>query len=123
MDILGLPHAVFVSTADVNDREGALSMIACAKTTLSKCLKVLVDGGYSGEKFANSVKGLIGGAVEVVKRNELHKFVVLPKRWIVERSFAWLEDNRLLWKNCERKLHNSLQAVKFAFIALLLRRY
>ena len=46
--------------------------------------------------------------MEVVKRNELHTFVVLPKRWVVERSFAWLEKCRRLWKNCERKLNTSL---------------
>ena len=98
-------------------------MIGYAASCLSKCLKVLVDGGYTGENFANSVKKLIGAAVEVVKRNELHKFVVLPKRWVVERSFGWLEDYRLLWKNCERKIVNSLQAIKLAFVSLLLRRY
>ncbi|MDR2699790.1 MAG: transposase [Nitrososphaerota archaeon] len=53
----------------------------------------------------------------------MHKFVVLPKRWIVERSFGWLEDYRLLWKICERKIPNTLQATKLAFISLLLRRY
>ena len=123
MDILGLPHAMLITTADITDRNGAISMIGYAAPNLSKCLKVLVDGGYTGEDFANKIKELIGAEVEVVKRNELHKFVVLPKRWIVERSFAWLEDYRLLWKNCERKTHNSLQAVKMAFISLLLRRY
>ena len=50
----------------------------------------------------------------VVKRNELHTFVVLPKRWVVERSFAWLEKCRRLWKNCERKLNTSLQMVVLA---------
>jgi len=114
---------MFVSTANVTDRDGALVMIGYAAPCLSKCQKILVDGGYTGEKFANRVKELIGASVEVVKRNELHKFAVLPKRWIVERSFGWLEDYRLLWKNCERKIHNTLQAVKLAFISLLLRRY
>jgi len=122
-DILGLPHAMFVTTANVTDRDGAISMIGYAASDLSKCLKVLLDGGYTGEKFAGSVKGLIGADVEAVKRNGLHKFVVLPKRWIVECSFGWLEDYRLLWKNCERKLHSTLQAIKLAFISLLLRRY
>ena len=98
-------------------------MIGYTADNLSKCLKVLVDGGYTGEDFATSVKEIIGADVEVVKRNELHKFAVLPKRWIVERSLGWLEDYRLLWKNCERKIHNTLQAVKLAFISLLLRRY
>ncbi|WP_239224857.1 transposase, partial [Comamonas aquatica] len=47
---------------------------------------------------------------------------VMPKRWIVERSFAWLDKNRRLWKNCERLLNTSLQFVHLAFLALLLRR-
>ena len=123
VDILGLPNALLVTTADVTDRDGAVLMIGYAASSLSKCLKVLVDGGYTGENFANKIKELIGADVEVVKRNELHKFSVLPKRWIVERTFAWLEHFRLLWKNCERKIHNTLQAVKIALISLLLQRY
>ena len=123
VDVLGLPNMMAVSTADVSDRDGALKMIGYAGSTLSKCLKVLVDGWYTGENFANGVKQLIGAEVEVVKRSELHTFAVMPKRWIVERTFAWLEDCRLLWKNCERKIKNTLQATKLAFISLLLRRY
>jgi transposase len=114
---------MFVSTADVTDRDGARIMIGYAYPNLSRVQKVLVDGSYTGDDFAEDVKWLIGAQVEVVKRNDLHKFEVLPKRWIVERSFAWLEDYRLLWKNCERKIHNTLQAVKLAFISLLLSRY
>ena len=52
----------------------------------------------------------------------MHTFKVLPKRWIVERSFAWREKNRRLWKNCERWLNTSLQFVHLAFLGLLLRR-
>ena len=85
--------------------------------------KVMTDGGYMGEKFAEAVKSLCGAEVEVVKRNELHTFVVLPKRWIVERTFGWLDKCRRLWKNCERLLHNSLQMISLAFIRLLLARY
>ena len=98
-------------------------MIGYATSNLFKCQKVLADSAYTGENFASRVKCLIGASVEVIKRSELHKFVVLPKRWIVERSFGWLEDYRLLWKNCERKLHSTLQAVKMAFISLLIKRY
>lgn len=83
---------------------------------------VLVDGGYTGEKFAESVQNLLGCSVEVAKRNELHTFKVLPKRWVVERSFAWLEKCRRLWKNCERKLNTSLNMVILAFIVLVLKR-
>jgi transposase len=108
VDILGLPHAMFVSTANLSDRDGAVEMVRNAARYLTKCQTLLADGAYTGEGFANSIKRLIGANIQVVKRNELHKFVVLPKRWIVERSFGWLEDYRLLWKNCERKIHNTL---------------
>ena len=70
----------------------------------------------------SSVQELIGAEVEIAKRNELHRFAVLPKRWVVERSFSWLEKNRRLWKNCERKLSTSLQMVVLAFLGVLLRR-
>ncbi len=89
---------------------------------LSSVQKVLVDGGYTGKKFASEIKAISGAEVEVVKRNELHTFAVLPKRWIVERSFGWLDKCRRIWKNCERKLHNSFQMISFAFIRLLLKR-
>ncbi len=122
VDTQGFPHALGVTTANVTDRAGALSALAEAKYGLGQVKNVLVDGGYSGENFANAVKELIGAKVEVAKRNELHTFTVMPKRWIVERSFAWLEKCRRLWKNCERKLNTSLQFMVLAFLTILLRR-
>lgn len=122
VDTQGLPHAIAVTTANVTDREGALIMITGAKENLSEVCNLLVDGGYSGYKFAEAVKEIIGANVEVAKRNELHKFAVIPKRWVVERSFAWLEKCRRLWKNCERKMNTSLHFIILAFISLLLKR-
>ena len=58
----------------------------------------------------------------MVKRSELHTFVVLPKRLVVERSYAWLQKCRRLWKNCERKLNISPQMAVLAFAALILKR-
>ncbi len=75
MDVLGLPHAIMVTTADVTDRNGAIDMVDyyCDVTNhLSMLKKILADGGYTGENFANSVKTLSGADVEIVKRNELH---------------------------------------------------
>lgn len=123
VDTNGLPHAMLVTTANVTDRDGGIAMAEQNKETLSEMKKLLVDGGYSGESFTTSIHGILGAEVEVVKRNELHKFVVLPKRWVVERSFGWLEKNRRLWKNCERKLNTSMQMMTLAFTALLLRRF
>lgn len=122
VDTQGLPHAIHVTTANVTDRAGALSMFAWHRAELGMVQKVLVDGGYTGEPFADGVKTLTGASVEVVRRHELHTFAVLPRRWVVERSFAWLEKCRRLWKNCERKLNTSLQMVVLAFAVLLLRR-
>ena len=126
MDILGLPHMIMVTTANVTDRNGAIDMVDYyydITNHLSMLKKILVDGGYTGENFANAINTLSGADVEVVKRNELHTFAVLPKRWIVERSFAWIDKCRRLWKNCERKLQNSFQMFSLAFIRLLLNRY
>lgn len=122
VDTQGLPHAIHVTTANVTDREGAIEMINDTKENLENVKNVLVDGGYSGEQFSSEIKDIIGANVEVAKRSELHKFVVIPKRWVVERSFAWLEKCRRLWKNCERKINTSLQMVVLAFIGLLLKR-
>ena len=126
VDILGLPHSIMITTADVTDRNGAIDMVDyyCDNTdNLSHVKKILVDGGYTGKNFADEIKRLSGAAVEVVKRNELHTFAVIPKRWVVERSFGWLDKCRRLWKNCERLLQNSFQMFSLAFIRIILRRY
>ncbi len=80
-----------ITTADVTDRNGAIDMVSyyCDHTdNLSFVKKMLVDGGYTGQNFADEIKRLSGAEVEVVKRNELHSFAVIPKRWIMERSFG-----------------------------------
>ena len=123
---MGIPHAIMVTPANVTDRDGAIQMTeyySDVTNNLDSVLKYLADGGYMGEKFAISIKKLIGAEVEVAKRSELHTFEVIPKRWIVERTFAWLDKCRRLWKNCERKLQNSFQMVTLAFIRLLLKRF
>ena len=115
-----------ITTANVTDRNGAVDMVDyyCDVTDhLSQVKKLLVDGGYTGQNFANEIRRLSNAEVEVVKRNELHTFEVLPKRWIVERSFGLLDKYRRLWKNCERLLQNSFQMVSLAFIRIILNRY
>ena len=111
-----------VTTADVTDRNGALGMLKKYNYNLSQVQNILVDAGYAGEKFANSVSEILGCTVEVVKRNEMHVFKVIPKRWVVERSFSWLDKCRRLWKNCERYLNTSLQMMVLAFSVLLVKR-
>ena len=123
VDILGFPYALGVTTANVSDRDGAVAMFSQSYYNSPRLTKILVDGAYTGQDFADIIKALVGAEVEVVKRSELHTFVVIPKRWIVERSFGWLDKCRLLWKNCECFLSSTLAAVKFAFLSILLRRF
>jgi len=94
------------------------------KCGLNKVQSLLCDSGYVGRPIAQGVQEILGEhvTVQIAKRSELHTFKVMPKRWIVERSFAWLEKNRRLWKNCERLLNTSLQFVHLAFLVLLLKR-
>lgn len=122
VDTNGLPHAVDITAANVTDRDGALEMIEKSKQNLTEVEKVLVDGAYTGPEFQKKITLLIDATVEVAKRNELHKFVVIPKRWVVERSFAWLEKCRRLWKNCERLIGSRRAMVQLAFIRILLKR-
>lgn len=84
-------------------------MVQNEQENLSAIQKIIVDAGYTGEKFVSKIKTIINANVEVIKSNELHYFVVLPKRWVIERRFAWLEKCKRLWKNCKRKLNTSLQ--------------
>lgn len=58
-----------------------------------------------------------GSLLKIAKRSELHTFKLMAQRWVVERSFAWLEKNRRLWKNCERLLNTCLQFVHLAVLA------
>lgn len=122
VDTNGLPHAIHITTANVTDRNGAKETVKINKKNLSKVEKMLADGGYTGESFAEAIRKLIGAKVEIAKRNELHKFEVIPQRWVVERSFGWLEKFRRMWKNCERKLATSLQMTVLCFVSILLKR-
>ena len=122
VDSQGLPHAVAVTTAEVTDRQGALLALGRHAKDLRSVQAVLADGGFQGKPFASAVFDLLGAQVQIAKRRELHTFAVMPKRWVVERSFAWLEKCRRLWKNCERTLNASLQFIHLAFLALLLKR-
>ncbi len=85
-------------------------------------VKVFVDGGYMGT-LIEGAKRMFGYDVEVVKRAEQHLFRVLPKRWIVERTLAWLTWSRRLSKDCELLHTTSETMILIAFAHLLLRRH
>lgn len=109
VDSQGLPHCIHITTANISDRCGALEMMRKNSNNLAGVENILCDSGYQSINFALNVNNIIKTQVTVIKRNEVSKFIVLPKRWIVERSFAWLDKCRRLWKNCEGSLHTSQQ--------------
>ena len=110
-----------VYSAGIQDRVGARALLVRLFMHFEHFKLIFVDGGYAG-KLIDWSQAMFGWTLQVIKRREQHGFKVLPKRWIVERSFAWLEKCRRLWKNCERLINNSLQMVNLAFLSLLLKR-
>jgi transposase len=104
VDTGGRLQALCITTANVTDRNGAIELVKDNQDTLKDVETLTCDGGYTGENFANQIKYInTNTKVEIVKRSDLNKtgFELLPKRWIVERCFAWLDRCRRLWKNCE----------------------
>ena len=89
---MGLLLSVVVHAAKIQERAGAKKLLKQAKRKGFKRLKLIwADGGYSGQPMCDWVMHLAGWLLEIVKRSDDTKgFVVLPKRWIVERTFAWL---------------------------------
>lgn len=121
MDTLGNLLAVVVHSAGIQDRAGARAVLTRLYTRFRKIKTVFVDGGYSGA-LVDWTKDMFAWSMQVVKRTEQHRFVVLPKRWIVERTLSWLGWSRRLSKDYELTTACSEAFVKIAMIHLLLRK-
>jgi len=111
VDSQGLPHALSVTTADVTDRKGLLQALQEAGPRPGRMQSLLCDAGHTGQPSGQGASTIPGEevTVRIAKRSKLHTFEVMPRRWIVERGFAWVEKNRRLWKNCEQKRNAILQ--------------
>jgi transposase len=121
VDTLGFILAVVVHSAGIQDRTGARAVLIRLFGIITNFKKIYVDGGYAGKLLAWS-HAMFGWVIEVVKRNESGKFVVLPKRWIVERTFAWLAQYRRLNRDYEISPRQSEALIKLAMIRLMLKR-
>ena len=116
-------HAI-VHAADIQDRDGGELLMATLFGLYPFLLKLYADGGYQGPEFRRAVGKILKSVnVEIVKRSDQARgFVVLPKRWIVERTFAWLGRCRRLardWENLNRK---ALAFLRLASIRLMPRK-
>jgi transposase len=112
-----------VHPADIQDRDGAaLVLDQRTRALFPFILRIFADAGYQGPRAALSAARTGSWIIEVVKRNELHTFVVLPKRWIVERTLAWLNRCRRLAKDWENLNRKGLAFLRLASIRLMLRK-
>ena len=116
-------HAI-VHAADVQDRDGGALLMASLFGAFPFLIKLYADGGYQGPEFQSAVKRILARVnVEIVKRSDQATgFVALPKRWIVERTFAWLGRCRRLAKDWECLNHKALAFLRLASIRLMAPR-
>lgn len=113
---------VVVHAASIQDRDGAKLVIEKLKGSYPRLKLIWADGGYAGQ-LIEWVKSLGGWTLQIVKRSDDMKgFVVLPKRWIVERTFGWLGRCRRLSKDYEWQIPSSQTMIHIAMISLMLHR-
>lgn len=124
VDVLGLLLGAEVAAADTPERAGARAMLESTLPSLGSLRKLWVDGGYSGPEFSEWVRNQAPQLeVEVIKRSdELTGFHILPKRWVVERTFGWLMKHRRLVRDYETTESSAVGWIVVALIRIMLGR-
>ena len=124
VDTQGLLMHAIAHAADIQDRDGGAALMATLFGAFPFLTKLFADGGYRGSRFQAAIGQILARVkVEIVKRSDQAKaFVVLPKRWIVERTLAWLGRCRRLAKDWECLNRNALAFLRLASIRLMLRK-
>src|SRR6202044_1839008 len=123
VDTQGLLMHAIVHAADLQDRDGGALLMATLFGAFPFLTRLFVDGGYQGPPFKGAIpRSLAAVTVEIVKRSGAKTFVVLPKRWIVERTLAWLGRCRRLAKDWESLNRKALAFLSLASIRLMLRK-
>jgi putative transposase len=122
VDTMGLVLMAVVHTANIQDRDGARLLLAKAKGWFPRLQRIWADGGYAG-KLIGWVQETCGWVLEIIKRNDAVKgFKLLPRRWVVERTFGWLGRYRRLSKDYERLPQSSETMIYWAMTRLMVRR-
>jgi putative transposase len=123
VDTMGLLLMVLVHAADIQERDGAKLLLNKAKGCSARLRLIWADAGYSGESMIDWVLNTHGWILEMVKRDKGVKgFQVLPRRWVVERTFAWFGDYRRLSKDYEVLTETSEAMIYAAMVRLMVRR-
>jgi transposase len=122
-DTKGLLVGAIVHAADIQDRDGAPALLASIRRTLPWLRHVFADGGYAGPKLETALARIGIWSLEIIKRSDTAKgFELLPRRWVVERTIAWLNRNRRLAKDFEATIESAVAWILIASIKLLSRR-
>jgi putative transposase len=123
VDTLGLILKVLVTEANVTERDGAAWLLLAIVGVFSRLQLIWADGGYRGVDFVAWVKRFVGLRLEFIERDPAVKgFQKLPRRWVVERTFAWLGFARRLSKDYEFNFQSSEAMIYAAMIRIMLRR-
>jgi putative transposase len=120
VDVLGLMMGIIVHAASIQDRDGAKLLLKRIEKCLPRVKIIWADGGYAG-KLVKWVKKRTGWKLEIVKKNKSHTFTVLPKRWIVERTFGWFMFWRITNRHHERKCDTAENILQIIMIKNMLR--
>ena len=122
-DTLGHLVGLLIHPADIQDRDGAVGVLENLRTRQPWLRQIFADGGYAGEKLRTALAGLGRWTIEIIKRSDTARgFEVLPRRWVVERTFAWLGRCRRLAKDFEQTIASASAWVLIAHIRILTRR-
>lgn len=124
VDTIGLLLLAVVHPANIQDRDGGVLVLKALQTKFPRLQKLFADGGYQGPLFKAAVKKIRRQlTIEIVKRSDKARgFNVLPRRWVVERTIAWLNRCRRLAKDFENLTRTALAFLHLASIRLMLRR-
>jgi putative transposase len=123
VDTLGLMVGLVVHGAGVQDRDGAPAVLASIRRSWPWLRHVFADGGYAGEKLRTALARIGSWKIEIVRRSDKAEgFEVLPRRWVVERTFAWLGRCRRLAKDWERSIASAEAWAAIAHVRMLTRR-
>ena len=120
VDTMGLLICVLVHSAEIQDRDGAKLVLEKLKEDLVSLVKIFADGGYAG-KLIEFVAETYNWIIEIVKRSDVG-FKILPKRWIVERTFSWINNARRNSKDYEYLTETSEAIIRLAMIKVMLSR-
>jgi putative transposase len=122
VDTIGLPLTIVVHPANIQDRDGAKLVLKQAKQLFSRLRLIWADGGYTG-KLIDWVKDTCDWVLEIVRRDpEAKGFQILPRRWVVERTFGWLSKYRRLSKDYEVLTETSEAMIYAAMVHVMARR-